>query len=41
MKCPKCDEHMQADCDDEKYVCECGKEIKWSKEYEESKMREL
>lgn len=30
MKCKKCGKFMVSDCENEKYVCECGYEIKWS-----------
>jgi len=29
---------MRSDIEEEKYICDCGCEIKWSKEYEESEV---
>ena len=34
MKC-KCGETMRIDVEEEKYVCECGKEINWGGRDEE------
>ena len=35
MKCPECKERrMSIDCDNEKYTCNCGSEIKWGGEKE-------
>ncbi len=28
MKC-KCENHMETDIEGERYICECGNEIKW------------
>ena len=29
MKCPKCDKYMKTDVENEKYICNCGNEVKW------------
>ena len=37
MKCPKCGKHMKIDEKNERYICKCGKIIKWgAQEYEEN-----
>jgi tRNA(Ile2) C34 agmatinyltransferase TiaS len=36
MKCPKCHKQMKADVKSNKYICECGNEIPWSKEKDNS-----
>jgi len=32
MRCPKCEERMQVNVEEEKYTCKCGYEIKWMKD---------
>ena len=29
MKCKKCKKQMKVDVESERYICECGFEIKW------------
>jgi tRNA(Ile2) C34 agmatinyltransferase TiaS len=36
MKCPKCKKSMKVEIENKRYVCECGYEIKWSKEFDEN-----
>ena len=30
MKCPDCHKNMIADIENNRYICECGKEIVWA-----------
>ena len=34
-KCKKCGKNMKADIENERYICECGFEIKWGGELED------
>ena len=39
MKCKKCNNKMQTDVEEEKYICKCGYEIKWGGKIEENDIR--